>query len=234
MLKKTCVITAVLMLAAASAWGYEGGPVSNGGTINGTVKVSGAIPQDETIDVTKDQGVCGQTLPRQKYVISADSGVKNVVVSIKNIEKGKPVPDEAVVIDNKKCAFHPHVQVGVMGQKMSVQNDDPMLHNTHMYLDKKTMFNAALPFQGAKIPKTIKKTGLISIECDVHSWMQGYLMVSDNPYITVTDENGGFTISDVPPGTYEVEFWHEAFGTQQQQVTVDANGTATMEVEYKQ
>jgi plastocyanin len=222
------------MFAATSAWAYEGGTVSNGGTIKGTVKVTGTIPQDPTIDVTKDQAVCGEKLPRQKYVISPDGGVKNVVVFIENIEKGKPIPDEPVVIDNKKCAFHPHVQVGVVGQKMSVQNDDPMLHNTHMYLDKKTMFNAALPFQGAKIPKPIKKTGLISIECDVHSWMQGYLMVSENPYITVTDENGSFTISDVPPGTYEIEVWHEAFGKQEHKVTVDANGTATLEVEYKQ
>jgi plastocyanin len=234
MVKKSLILAMGLMLVAASAWGYEAGPVNNGGTIKGMVTVAGPIPQDETIDVTRDQGRCGETLPRQKYVISSDGGIKNVVVYIAQIEKGKPIPEDKIVIDNKKCAFHPHVQVAVKGQTMTVKNDDPMLHNTHMYIDKKTIFNAALPFQGVEINRPLNKTGLVDIECDVHSWMQGYIYVSDNPYITVTDEEGNFSIGDVPPGTYDLQFWHEAFGTQQKKVTVEANGTITVEAEYKQ
>jgi plastocyanin len=232
MLRKSPVLATVLVFTAASSWGYQAEPVQNGGIIKGQVKVAGAIPKDETVEVTRNQPFCGQTLPQEKYVISAKGGVKNVTVTITDMPKGKPVPATEVVVDNRKCAFHPHVQVGVTGQTLKLRNDDPMLHNAHLYLDKKTLFNVALPIQGGEIAKSLDKTGLIRIGCDVHSWMKGYLQVADHPYITVTDEEGNFSMTDVPPGSYDLTFWHEAFGARQRQVTVEANGTAGVQVEY--
>ena len=67
-------------------------------------------------------------------------------------------PDQAQYRWNRSGKdYDPHVQTAVKGQNMVVRNDDPMLHNTHMYLDKKTIFNAALPRQGMEIKKPIQK-----------------------------------------------------------------------------
>jgi plastocyanin len=219
---------------ALSAWGYETVEVKDGGSIKGKVKVTGAIPRDETIIVTKDKSHCGEKLPREKYVISAGGGVKNAVVVLEYITKGKPIPTETVVIDNKHCAFHPHVQTAVQGHTLMVRNSDPMLHNTHLYLNKKTIYNFALPRTGMEIKKPINRVGLIEVECDAHDWMKGYLYVADNPYITVTDAEGNFSIGEIPPGDYEVEVWHEAFGMQEHKITIEPKEVLELSIEDKQ
>lgn len=232
-MKRVLFIASLLLVPSLSSWGYEGGEVKDGGAVRGKIKIMGAIPQDETIKVTKDKQFCGETLPREKYVISSDGGIENAIVVIEGITKGKPVPKEEVNIVNSMCAFHPHVQAAVVGQTMVVANSDPLLHNTHMYLDKKTILNAALPRQGMKIKKPINKAGIEEIHCDAHQWMTGYLYVADNPYITVTDAKGNFSIKDIPPGTYKLKVWHEALGTQEKSITITAKGTVEETIEYK-
>jgi hypothetical protein len=232
-LKKIAFLLVVLAVTAGNSWGYEGGPVSNGGEIKGKIKVTGAIPKDEVVQVSKDQQHCGNTLPREKYVIGPDGGVQWTVVFLENISKGKPALKEDLTITNKKCAFHPHVQVGMNGQTVDVKNEDPMLHNTHMRFNSLTVFNAALPRQGMTIKRPIYKTGLVDIRCDAHSFMHGFLYLADNPYITETDAHGNFSLKDVPPGTYELKIWHEAFGEQEKAVTVAPNSVTDVNIEFK-
>jgi len=233
-MKQIFMAVSVSLFFAATAGAYTGGAVTNGGMMKGTVRVTGNIPQDETIKVTKDNQHCGDTLPREKYIISASGGVKNAVVLIENISAGKPLPTAPLEIDNVKCAFVPHVQVGVKGQDLIIKNTDPMLHNTHLYLNKRTVYNFALPLTGMEVKRPIKKAGIISVECDAHAWMKGYLYIADHPYITVTDANGAFSLTNVPAGTYKIKIWHEALGEQEQNVTIPEGGAAEVTVEYKQ
>lgn len=223
----------LVLALAVNGWAYDQIQVANGGSLKGRVMVSGAIPQDEVIKVSKDQAHCGETLPREKYVLSSDGGVKNAVVLIEEIKAGKPLPSAPVEIDNVHCAFVPHVQVGVKGQDLIIKNTDPMLHNTHIYLDKKTVYNFALPVTGMEIRKPVKKVGVMSVECDAHAWMKGYLYMHENPYITTTDKNGNFSLTDIPPGTYKIKIWHEALGEQGQSVTVAAGGASETKVVFK-
>ena len=173
-----------LFSSVISVYGYEEVEVKDGGALRGKVKVTGNIPKDEVVKVTKDKSHCGETLPREKYIIAPDGGVKNAVIVIEGITKGKAIPRTEVIIDNKHCAFQPHVQIAVKGQTLVIKNNDPMLHNTHIYLNKKTVYNFALPRTGMEIKKPINKTGLMEVECDAHDWMKGYLYVTDHPYIT--------------------------------------------------
>jgi hypothetical protein len=43
----------------------------------------------------------------------------------------------------------------------------------------------------------------------------------DHPFFAVTDENGEFSISGLPAGSYTLAVWHERLGTQTQHVRVD-------------
>ncbi len=234
MSKRIFLVFLFTLVFALSAWGYETIEVKDGGSIKGRVKVSGTIPKDETVVVTKDTDHCGAKLPREKYVIGPEGGVQHAVVFIEGIGKGKAISKNEVLIDNKKCAFHPHVQVGTIGQTMVVRNDDPMLHNTHMYLNNKTIFNAALPRTGMEIKKPINRGGLVEVHCDAHTFMLGWFYIMDHPYVTTTDANGNFTISDIPPGSYEVEVWHEALGVQEHKITIAPKEVIELNVEYKQ
>jgi hypothetical protein len=62
--------------------------------------------------------------------------------------------------------------------------------------------------------------------------MKGWIVVQEDPYYAVTDENGNFSITEVPAGTYEVEVWQETLGKQTTSVTVAAGGEAAVAVSY--
>ena len=55
--------------------------------------------------------------------------------------------------------------------------------------------------------------------------MTAYIGVFSHPFYAVTGTDGKFTISNLPPGTYEIEAWHEKLGTQTAKVTVGASDT---------
>jgi len=216
--------------------GYQGGPVTDGGSISGTVSYAGQ-PAANTGTVTKDEAVCaahGKTIEEHSLVVN-DGKVKNVVVWIDGTDSGKEVSPETITVDNVDCMFEPRVSLGYKGEDVKAVNSDPVLHNTHLWLgDKeKSMWNVALPSEGMEIEKPLKKTGIHKITCDAHEWMTAWVYVTDHPYAQVTAEDGSFELDDVPPGDYTLKIWHETLGEQEQSVTIAANGTATANVTYQ-
>ena len=236
-----CMLVIVLFCIPAVAFTagakYEVTEVANGGSIEGTVMFAGAtVPKDETKTLTAEIDLCGKTLPAEKYLINSNKQIKNVVVFIEAITAGKPFPKEPVVVDNKKCAFVPHVAVSfrAKGSKITYSNSDPVFHNVHSYIKGKTVVNLGLPKQWSTVTKTVRKSGVMEVKCDSHPWMLGYVYVLRHPYGTVTDEKGAFALSDIPPGTYDITAWHEALGTVKMEgVKVEAGKARKIKVEFK-
>jgi len=229
-------VSAALFLGVCSTAGaakYKVVDVSNGGSITGTIKFSGAPPKNPSLAITKDEDVCGgKSISADYYIVGANGGLKNVAVAIENIDAGKAYDKKNIIpFDNKNCMFAPHVTVGVKGQKLGIVSSDPVLHNTHLYYGEKlkTMYNIALPLQDKVIKKKLKKVGVVTVKCDAHEWMLGYVYVAKSPYVTVSAEDGSFTIDDVPPGNYKVTIWHEKLGTVSKDVTVAAGSAAKLD-----
>ncbi|MDP6980713.1 MAG: carboxypeptidase regulatory-like domain-containing protein [Myxococcota bacterium] len=229
---------AVVLLIATPAAAYTGGAVSNGGSIKGKITVSGK--QDETKEVVKDKSFCGGSVPAEKFIVSGDGGLKNVIVRIDAIDSGKPIDKEGnFTVSNVKCRFDPHVMVAPKGATMKVRNDDPVLHNSHFYLvqadsSKKNVINLALPRQGVEIgkKKILRKPGLLSVKCDAHDFMQAWIWVAENPYAEVTDASGSFNMSDVPAGSHTLTIWHEELGEKTVDVTVEAGKAANVDFSF--
>jgi plastocyanin len=116
---------------------------------------------------------------------------------------------QKVTLDQKVCEYHPHVLAFPAGSTVDIQNPDGILHNVHSYSKVNTPFNIAQPKFKKTVSVKIDKPEVISLKCDVHGWMSGWLFVAENPYFSVTDKSGSFKLTDVPPGTYTVEVWHE-------------------------
>ena len=153
---------------------------------------------------------------------------------LKSIEKGKPLekPKQKPEIVNKGCDFVPHVQAFPLGTVVVV-NSDPVMHNTHAFHEKQTVFNVALPVKGQRIEKKLTKPGINRVECDTHGWMLGWIFAAENPYYAVTDKDGSFAIADVPPGSYTLVAWQEHTGENEFAVTVKAKETAEVPIELK-
>lgn len=212
---------------------YEGAPVTDGGSIDGKVTFSGS-PSTKKVIPTKDRQVCGAIRDEQDIVVGADKGVLDAVVWLKDVPKGKPMPRPAkpAEINNVGCKFEPRVQAAPVGELVIV-NSDPVLHNTHGFLGKATVFNVALPTKGQRIERPLRKPGLMRVECDAHGWMLGWVLVTENPYHAVTKADGAFSITDVPPGSYTLVAWHEATGQVELPVTVKAKEKVRQAVELK-
>ena len=71
------------------------------------------------------------------------------------------------------------------------------------------------------------------MKCNIHSWMQAYVGVMDNPYFAVSGEDGRYRIGNLPPGTYTVAIWQEKLGTQEQQVMVARPSNTQADVTFK-
>ena len=213
----------------AMAAGYETMEVENGGQLAVLVTQKGAS-KVITEPAARDQEFCGANIESRVVEIGAAGGLKNAIVAIDAIERGK-APDTTAVatLDNLGCHFVPRVQTLTVGQTLEIANSDPILHSSHAKAGKRTVFNLALATKGQKIPKTIRETGRLNVRCDAgHTWMNAWIESFPHPYHAVTDAEGKALISDIPPGKYTITVWHEALGAETLPVTIESGKTAPL------
>jgi hypothetical protein len=204
---------ALLFAMNGHAWGYEEMEVKDGGRLTGTVKFVGEVPRLAPVPVKKNQDVCGKEKPAEALVVGPNRGVRDTAIYLEGITKGKKVDAREVYLDNTKCQFVPHVLAVMVESPAVVKNSDSILHNTHGFQDRLTVFNLALPIQHQRInvKNKLRRPGVIQVLCDAHTHMSAWVVVRDNPYFAVTDETGAFRIDNVPPGKYKVVAWHEGW-----------------------
>ena len=73
---------------------------------------------------------------------------------------------------------------------------------------------------------------MVTLKCDVHPWMTGYVGVLPHPYFQVTGEDGSFELKNLPPGNYVIEAWHEKLGAQTQNLQVGPLENKQIEFKY--
>lgn len=232
----SCVAPVVVLTALTpTAYSYQEVTVGDGGTISGKVVFQGAPPPMKTIIPTKDQEVCGGIREEPQIILSEDRGLQDAVVFLKEIERGKAWEQSTTTPDltNRKCNFVPHVQVVPVGSDLEIISADPVLHATHGFLGKRTVFSVTLPNQGDRVKRPLKKSGVVRVECDAHGWMLGWIYVADNPYYGLTGKDGTFTITDVPPGAYTLVVWQEYTGLTEIPVIVKAKEVVSVSIELK-
>lgn len=226
-----CLVSAIVGSSFAA---YQGGPVAEKGSISGTVKFAGQPPAVKPLVVNKDQATCGKTQPAESVILGADKSVKNAVVRLTNISKGKSLDTGTkVVLDQVKCRFIPHVLIIPVGATLEIKNSDPITHNIHTFSIDNDPINKAQPKTLPVISTKFTAPETVKTQCDIHKWMSTWIVTADHPYYAMTDEKGQFKLTDVPPGTYQIEIWHEMLGKVTKEVTVKVNADAVVSVELK-
>lgn len=203
-----------------------------GGTISGVVKFAGTPPAPKKIAATRDKRVCGKN-PIFKEDLVVDKGTGGIQWAVVSLQKASgSYPAKEVVLDQRGCVYQPHVVVMAPGT-LKVKNSDRILHNVHSYSSANPAINQAQP--GFRKVMTVKfnKPERLVVRCDVHPWMEGWIVVAAHPFYAVTDAKGNFTLENVPPGTHTLEIWQEKLGTVTKQVTVKAGEAAKVTVKMK-
>ena len=200
------------------------------GTIIGKVIFKGS-ERSGKLSVSKDREVCGDGKLDPSLLVDGDGGLKNVVVQIAGVREGA-APSKDAVIDQLKCEYVPHVSVVLAGGTVTFKNSDGILHNIHTVSQINSPFNRAQPKFLKEIKETFAKPEVIALRCDVHGWMSGWVVVTDNVFFAVTESDGAFKLNDVPAGKHTLELWHESLGSLTQQVEVKDGESATVNMEF--
>jgi plastocyanin len=185
--------------------------------VTGTVTLSGAPPPETANELIKNDPVCGRlnpgTVTTHFYMVGPKQELADVVVTLKGVPgKSTGQSAEPVVLDQKNCLYTPTIMAIQTNQKLLVKNSDPTLHNVHVVPspDSGNKEQNKAQVQGAPdITFTFPSPErFLKFKCDVHQWMFAWVTVVDNPYFAVTDKDGHFKISNVPPGKYTIEASH--------------------------
>ena len=171
----------------------------------------------------------------QEFVAGSDNALGNVIVFISDGLQNRTfdVPAEEVTFEQKGCIYEPHVVAVRANQKLKIINSDNTTHNIHPLPANNREWNKAEP-AGTTMEESFPREEIaIPVKCNVHPWMRSYINVVSHPFFAVTGDDGTFTIKGLPPGTYTIEVRHEKYPAQEQQVTVGAKESKTVDFSIK-
>jgi plastocyanin len=219
--------------------------------ITGTVTLIGKPnSQDETF-FAKANG-CGESPVRhtENWKVGPKGELGDVVVWVVD-PKFQPVtvnPFIPIEVDLKQlgCRYLPHVAVVEAGVNFTITNADPTLHNIRANECDSTdkplgpvMFNFGQATQGQTDEREFDTPGIYSLQCDVHSWMQCWVMVVPKmvfPLHGVTGPDGKFSLPNpggyLIDGDYKIEAWHPRFDQTLEQTIHVKNGTAQADFQF--
>jgi hypothetical protein len=230
----------------ADAGAYESGTVENGAVVRGKVTFTGTVPDPKEFDLRRspDREFCsavsdgnGHRLLKE-VTIGPEGGLKDVVVVLEGIERGKPFTFTDAEMEASLCQFLPFVTVVSDKRRVTVFNRDPVSHDSQGYAYDQAgvdivLHRPALHESGTTdIVNLVKGRKVFTMQCGMHPYMQNWGYAIDNPYYAVTDSDGSFSIGDLPPGTYMVKAWHPILGIQERELTLEPNGAATLDVRF--
>lgn len=142
-------------------------------------------------------------------------------------EGGVPLPDAVVVavpegaaplpaprgrveqIEQIDLEFVPGVKAIQVGTSVSFPNRDRVRHHVYSFSAPKR-FDLPLYLGTPAQPVLFDAPGVVTIGCNIHDWMLGYIYVSESPYFAVSDGTGIAHV-EVPPGRYAVRVWHPRY-----------------------
>lgn len=261
----TVLLSAAVGMASSMAWAYEEIQVKDGGTIIGTVNLAGGkpVPKGFNLVTFPDPVYCGRISTGtgwrilKEFEVNPNGGLKDVVVLLSDISRGKPFAFEPQVIEARDCQFLPFVTVVRNHADVIVMNMDPVMHDIQGYetsqLGPRVLFNTPLPMNphhqrnvgsdthehlaGEPMKAVIHMTKdrrFFVMQCGFHAYMESWGLAVSNPYYQVTGQDGKFSLTEVPPGEYILQAWHPGVRmVLEQKVTVPPKGTTEVSLTFE-
>ena len=141
-------------------------------------------------------------------------------------------PADHVSVDQKNMLFVPRTVVILRGTTVAFLNSDQVAHNVYWPSvggNKNLRHSLTIVSPGQKKSFEFDDLGAAQLLCNMHTDMVGYVVVVPTPYFALTDNDGVFTIKNVPAGTYTLKSWSADGKPTTQSITV-ADATTNVEI----
>lgn len=208
------------------------------GTIKGRVAFAGTPPANPKLPVggNPECAVHYSGTAYDPVVLVKNGRLQNAFVYVKSgLEKVVyDWPKTPVTIGNEKCLYVPRVAGAQVNQTVVFASADPSDHNIHGF-SSTGEFNFTLRGKGTSQERKFRQPEvMLKVKCDLHPWMLGWVGILPHPHFAVTGEDGSFEFKGLPPGEYEIEAWHEKYGTQTRKTKLDAKGNLDVEFSFSE
>ena len=216
--------------------------------ITGTVTLVGKPgSKDETFVAAAAN--CGESPVRhtENWKVGPKGELGDVVVWIVDpkfpLVEGKPfIPPPEIEIKQIGCRYVPHVIAVQTGVNFKITNGDPTIHNIRAKIYNgpgqppgADVFNFGQPTQGQTDEREFDDPGIYTLQCDVHGWMQAWVMVLKDSCFGVTGLDGKIKLrqgDNLADGDYKIDAWHPRFAQTLEQTIHVKNGTANVAFQF--
>ncbi len=158
-------------------------------------------------------------------LLAANSAVAGQIEVLVVDPDGRPVPEVAVfirhvgfstapdrapaaaVMDQRDVRFVPHILIVEKGAEVEFPNSDVIAHHVYSFSRPN---NLVLPLYKGTPPNPVRfmHDGIVTLGCNIHDGMLGYIVVVDTGVFGMTDAGGAASLTvDDRAGSYEINIW---------------------------
>lgn len=123
-----------------------------------------------------------------------------------------PQPPASAVMDQRDRQFVPYVLLVTPGTEVEFPNSDNIRHHVYSFSPART-FELKLYSGSSAEPVGFDRPGLVTLGCNIHDWMLGFILVSEAPRRAVTGSDGQARFQGLPAGEAVVKAWHPRLGS---------------------
>jgi len=179
--------------------------------------------------------------------VTTDDGepVQNAVVILTEDEGGLSVSGTSappsgltVAMNQRDEAFVPEVMPVHVGTRVTFPNQDDKLHHVYSFSAPKQFemrLNAGSIGEGI----LFDVPGVVAVGCNIHDDMVGHIYVSSSPLFTVSNEEGMVEFSELQPGSYTLNVWHQRLRGREENfsqaitISADLNNSADVQIRLR-
>ncbi|WP_129774918.1 methylamine utilization protein [Peristeroidobacter soli] len=130
-----------------------------------------------------------------------------VVVATPKAPVSAPARSPTMVeMDQVDRQFAPYVLAIQTGTRVLFSNNDSVAHQVYSFSPPKR-FELALYHGKPREPVLFDKPGIVTVGCNIHDNMIGYLYITESPWFGTTASDGVWKARDIPAGEYELQVW---------------------------
>lgn len=166
--------------------------------------------------------VAGRTL--DVVVRSPQGPLAGVVVWVDAGADVTAAVGKTAVMDQVHKAFVPFILPIQRGTTVDFPNSDPINHHVYSFSPAKRFDLKLFKDENRPHTETFDTPGIVTLGCNIHDWMLGYVVVLDSPWFGQTDASGRVRLALPKTGELSVHVWHPRIADPQENLVKHTTG----------